>query len=63
MITLLLDDPARGIGFVDAGGPGDEVFTIVRAQLFGPDAAEIAAGEQEAREAWFAGDALDAHSR
>jgi uncharacterized protein YndB with AHSA1/START domain len=63
MITLLLDQPGRGIGCFAAGGPGDEIFTIVRAQLFGPDAAEIAAREQKAWEAWFAGDPLSAHGR
>jgi uncharacterized protein YndB with AHSA1/START domain len=53
MVTLLLDQPARGIGFIGAGGPGDEVFTIVRAQLFGADAAEIGAREQAAWTSWF----------
>jgi uncharacterized protein YndB with AHSA1/START domain len=54
MVTLVLDDPARGLGFIGAGGPGDEVYFFVRAQLFGSDAAEIAAREQEAWKAWFA---------
>ena len=48
MLTLLLDEPARGIGFVGVGGPGDEVFAFVRAQLFGPEAKEVAAREQDA---------------
>jgi uncharacterized protein YndB with AHSA1/START domain len=54
MVTLLLDEPGRGIGLIGVGGPGDEVFVLVRAQLFGPDAAELAAREQEAWKAWFA---------
>ena len=53
MITLLLDEPARGIGFVGAGGPGDQVYVFVRAQLFGPDAAQVAAREQEGWKAWL----------
>jgi uncharacterized protein YndB with AHSA1/START domain len=55
MVTLLLEQPGRGIGFIGAGGPGAEVYTIVRAQLFGADAAEVAAREQEAWASWFAG--------
>jgi uncharacterized protein YndB with AHSA1/START domain len=54
MVTLLLDEPARGIGFVGVGGPGDELFVFVRAQLFGGDAREVAAREQAAWQAWFA---------
>ena len=54
MITLLLDRPAPGIGFVGAGGPGDQVYVFVRAQLFGPDAAGVAAREQQAWKAWLA---------
>ena len=54
MLTLVLDEPARGLGFVGAGGPGEQVYAFVRAQLFGPDAAEIAAREQEAWKAWLA---------
>lgn len=55
MMTLVLDTPARGIGLVGAGGPGDETFVTVRAQLFGPEAEEVAAREQAAWKAWFAG--------
>jgi uncharacterized protein YndB with AHSA1/START domain len=54
MLTLVLDQPARGLGFVGAGGPGEQVYAFVRAQLFGPDAAEIAAREQEAWNTWLA---------
>jgi uncharacterized protein YndB with AHSA1/START domain len=54
MVTLVLDEPARGLGFIGVGSPGDDVFVVVRAQLFGPDAEPIAAREQEAWKAWFA---------
>lgn len=56
MVTLVLDEPARGIGFVGAGGPGgDEAFLTVRAQFFGPEASAVAEREQRAWKAWFAG--------
>ena len=54
MVTLILDEPARGIGFIAAGGPGDQVYVFVRAQLFGANAAEVADREQRAWKAWFA---------
>jgi len=47
MITLRLDEPAPGLAFVGVGGPDDEtVFAILRAQYFGPGAAEIAARDE-----------------
>jgi uncharacterized protein YndB with AHSA1/START domain len=55
MMTVVLDAPARGIGLVGAGGAGDETFVTVRAQLFGPDAAGVAAREQASWKTWFAG--------
>jgi hypothetical protein len=49
MITLRLDEPAPGLAFVGVGGPDDEtVFAIVRAQLFGPQAAAIAERDEPA---------------
>jgi uncharacterized protein YndB with AHSA1/START domain len=55
MITLSLDEPARGIGVIGAGGMSDdEVFVTMRAQLFGPGATDVAAREQEHWAAWFA---------
>jgi uncharacterized protein YndB with AHSA1/START domain len=54
MITLVLDQPARGIGLVAAGGVGDQIMTLVRAQFFGRDAPQIATREQDAWTAWFA---------
>ncbi|HEX6326770.1 MAG TPA: hypothetical protein VFZ72_09380 [Jiangellaceae bacterium] len=56
MLTLVLDTPSRGIGLV--GGAGDETSVTVRAQLFGPEAEEVAARERAAWKAWF-GDNLD----
>jgi uncharacterized protein YndB with AHSA1/START domain len=53
MVTLVLDEPARGMGFVGAGGPGEQVYLFVRAQLFGDDAAAVAAREQEAWTTWL----------
>lgn len=55
MMTLVLDAPGRGIGLIGAGGAGDQTFVTVRAQLYGPGATEIAAREQTAWKAWFAG--------
>jgi hypothetical protein len=54
MITLVLDEPAPGIGFVGAGGPGEQVYVFLRAQLFGPDAPEAAERAQAAWKSWFA---------
>jgi len=53
MLTLVLDEPARGVGLLGVGGPADEVFTIVRAQLFGDGADAVAAREQPAWRAWM----------
>ena len=53
MLTLLLDSPAPGIGFIGTCGPGDEVFTFVRAQLFGEDAQAVAERAQAAWKGWF----------
>ena len=43
MVTLRIDEPAPGLAFVGVGGSDDEtVFAILRAQLFGPEAAALA---------------------
>lgn len=55
MMTLVLDAPARGIGLIGAGGAGEQTFVTVRAQLYGPEAAEVAAREQAGWKAWFVG--------
>jgi hypothetical protein len=52
-VSLLLDAPGRGIGFLGAGGPGDRAFLFVRARLFGEDAARIAASAEAAWERWL----------
>lgn len=54
MLTLLLDRPTSGIGFLGASEFGDGGFAVFRAQLFGPGAESIAAQEQEAWKAWLA---------
>jgi uncharacterized protein YndB with AHSA1/START domain len=47
MVTLRIDEPAPGLAFVGVGGPDDEtVFAILRAQLFGPEAVELAARDE-----------------
>ena len=47
MVTLRLEQPAPGLAFVGVGGPDDEtVFAILRAQFFGPGAAELAARDE-----------------
>ena len=55
ILTLTLDEPARGLGLIGVGGLGDdEVFVTIRAQLFGPEAGPVAAREQERWAAWLA---------
>jgi uncharacterized protein YndB with AHSA1/START domain len=49
-VSILLEQPGPGIGFVGAGGPGDEVFAFVRARLFGERAPELAASAEAAWE-------------
>jgi uncharacterized protein YndB with AHSA1/START domain len=53
MLTLVLEEPARGLGFVGVGG-ADKLVYVVRAQFFGPDAAKVAARTQEEWDAWLA---------
>jgi uncharacterized protein YndB with AHSA1/START domain len=53
-VSLLLDKPARGLGYLGAGGPGDQVFFFVRARLFGDGAEEAAARAEAAWEQWLA---------
>ncbi len=54
MATLLLDRPSPGIGFVGIGEPADQAVVVVRCQLFGAQAAAIAAREQGAWRRWLA---------
>jgi uncharacterized protein YndB with AHSA1/START domain len=60
LVTLVLDEPGRGLGLIGCGGPADEVYVCVRAQLFGDGAAELAAREQERWSTWFAARTADA---
>ena len=53
IVTLLLDQPAPGLELIGAGGPGDEVYTFVRAHLFGDGAPAIAARDEPAWQAWL----------
>jgi uncharacterized protein YndB with AHSA1/START domain len=54
ILTLALDEPARGLGLIGVGGIGDdEVFVTIRAQLFGPGAAQVAAREQDRWATWL----------
>lgn len=54
MVTLLLDEPARGVGFLGVGGGGGEAFATVRAQLFGSNAESVASRQQAAWKSWLA---------
>jgi uncharacterized protein YndB with AHSA1/START domain len=62
MLTVVLDRPAPGIGFLGAGGPGDAVHAFVRAQLFGPGLDALAERESAAWAAWLAGHAHGARA-
>lgn len=55
MVTLLLEEPAPGVGLMGVGGGGEDAFATVRAQLFGPEAEVVAAREQEAWRTWLTG--------
>jgi uncharacterized protein YndB with AHSA1/START domain len=45
--TLRLDAPAAGLGFIGVGGSGEEqVFSFLRAQLFGDDREALAARDE-----------------
>ncbi len=52
-VSLLLDAPGRGIGYLGAGGPGDQTFLFVRARLFGDDAPELAERTERAWDEWL----------
>jgi len=53
-VSVLLEQPGRGLGYLGAGGPGDQVFFFVRARLFGEGAEETAARAETAWERWLA---------
>ena len=53
-LTLLLDQPAAGVGFVLAEPAGDgSAYASVYAYLFGDGAAEVAARDEPAWRAWM----------
>jgi uncharacterized protein YndB with AHSA1/START domain len=53
-LSLLLEEPAPGFGFVGAGGPGTETHVFVRQRLFGDEAPEIAARAEAQWRDWLA---------
>ena len=54
MLTLLLEKPAPGVGFVVAEpAPDGTAYVSVYTYLFGAGAAEAAAGEEPATRAWM----------
>jgi uncharacterized protein YndB with AHSA1/START domain len=53
-MSLLIEEPGFGFGFIGAGGPTDEVNLFVRLRLFGDDAEEIASQAEGDWKAWLA---------
>jgi uncharacterized protein YndB with AHSA1/START domain len=53
-VSVLLEQPGRGLGYLGAGGPGDQVFFFVRARLFGDGAEQAASRAETAWEEWLA---------
>jgi uncharacterized protein YndB with AHSA1/START domain len=52
-LSLLLEEPAPGFGFLGAGGPGEETHAFVRQRLFGDDAPELAARAEAEWNEWL----------
>jgi uncharacterized protein YndB with AHSA1/START domain len=52
-LTMVLDEPAPGIGVLAVGGPGDEVYKTVSLSLFGDRAAAVAARAEPEWQAWL----------
>ena len=52
-LTMVLDQPAPGIGVLAVGGPGDELYATVSLSLFGDDAAAVAARVEPEWQAWL----------
>jgi len=53
-LTMVLDEPAPGIGVLAVGGPGNEVYKTVSLSLFGDEAAAVAARVEPEWQAWLA---------
>jgi uncharacterized protein YndB with AHSA1/START domain len=52
-LTLLLEEPGPGIGFVGTGGPGEQASAVISASLFGDEAEKLAARVQPEWRAWM----------
>lgn len=52
-LLLRIDEPAAGMAYLGAGGPGDQTFAFVRLFLFGEEAPALAAREKTAWQAWL----------
>jgi uncharacterized protein YndB with AHSA1/START domain len=53
-LSMLLEEPAPGFGFLGAGGPGEETHVFVRQRLFGDHAPEVAARSEAEWRDWLA---------
>jgi uncharacterized protein YndB with AHSA1/START domain len=53
MVTLLLDEPAPGVGFLAAEGSGDARWLSVYLYLFGEEAAGLAVRDRPAWRSWM----------
>jgi uncharacterized protein YndB with AHSA1/START domain len=52
-LSLVLDEPRPGLGFLGAGGPGDQPTAFVRGRFFGDGAAAVAARAEQEWEEWL----------
>jgi uncharacterized protein YndB with AHSA1/START domain len=52
-MSLLIEEPAFGFGFLGSGGPTDAVNLFVRLRLFGDDAQELAAAAEGEWKDWL----------
>ncbi len=52
-LALRIEEPAPGLAYVGAGGPGDRTYTFVRAHVYGDDAQQVAARAGSDWQAWL----------
>ena len=52
-LALRIEEPAPGLAYVGAGGPGDRTYTFVRAFVYGDNAEEVAARAGSDWQAWL----------
>lgn len=52
-VLLLLDEPAPGAAFLNAGGMGDRAFVVISLYLYGEQAAAAAARDEPRWHAWI----------